>query len=40
MPTVFGERQRRRIEEALRGEWKSTTVEMVKRDASGMPILC
>ncbi|WP_237558769.1 RNA-guided endonuclease InsQ/TnpB family protein [Candidatus Methanodesulfokora washburnensis] len=30
LPIVFGERQRRRIEEALRGEWRFTTVEMVK----------
>jgi IS605 OrfB family transposase len=32
LPIVFGERQRQRIEEALRGEWQFTTVEMVKRD--------
>ncbi len=32
LPIVFGERQKQRIEEALRGEWKLTTVEMVKRD--------
>jgi IS605 OrfB family transposase len=32
LPIVFGEKQRQRIEEALRGEWKFTTVEMVKRD--------
>jgi transposase len=30
LPIVFGEKQR--IEEALRGEWRFTTVEMVKRD--------
>jgi transposase len=30
LPIVFGEKQR--IEEALRGEWQFTTVEMVKRD--------
>jgi len=30
LPIVFGEKQR--IEEAFRGEWKFTTVEMVKRD--------
>jgi IS605 OrfB family transposase len=30
LPIVFGEKQRQRIEEALRGEWKFTTVEMVK----------
>jgi IS605 OrfB family transposase len=30
LPIVFRERQR--IEEALRGEWQITTVEMVKRD--------
>ena len=32
LPILFGERQRQRIEEALRGEWHFTTVEMVKRD--------
>ena len=32
LPILFGERQRQRIEEALRGEWKFTTVEMVKRE--------
>jgi len=32
LPIVFGERQRQMIEEALRGEWELTTVEMVKRD--------
>ena len=32
LPIVFGERQKQRIEEALRGEWEFTTVEMVKRD--------
>jgi IS605 OrfB family transposase len=32
LPIVFGEKQRGRIEEALRGEWKFKTVEMVKRD--------
>ncbi|MBC7113879.1 MAG: transposase, partial [Candidatus Methanomethyliales bacterium] len=34
LPIVFGERQkqRQRIEEALNGEWKFTTVEMVKRN--------
>jgi len=32
LPIVFGEKQRQRIEEALRGEWKFTTVEMVKRN--------
>jgi IS605 OrfB family transposase len=31
-PIVFGERQRQRIEEALKGEWQFATVEMVKRD--------
>jgi len=31
LPIVFGEKQRQRIEEALRGEWKFTTVGMVKR---------
>ena len=30
LPIVFGEKQR--IEEAFRGEWHFTTVEMVKRD--------
>jgi IS605 OrfB family transposase len=28
---VFGEKQRQRIEEALKGEWKFAAVEMVKR---------
>jgi transposase len=32
LPIVFGEKQKQRIEEALRGEWQFTTVEMVKRD--------
>jgi putative transposase len=32
LPILFGERQRQRIEEALRGEWHFTTVEMVKRE--------
>jgi len=32
LPIVFGERQKQRIEEAFRGEWKFTTVEMVKRN--------
>jgi IS605 OrfB family transposase len=32
LPIVFGERQRQRIEEALRGEWQFATVEMVKRN--------
>jgi len=32
LPIVFGEKQRRRIEEALRGEWQFATVEMVKRN--------
>jgi len=32
LPIVFGEKQRQRIEEAFRDEWKFTTVEMVKRD--------
>jgi IS605 OrfB family transposase len=32
LPIVFGEEQRQRIEEALRGEWKFTTIEMIKRD--------
>jgi len=31
LPIVFGVRQRQRIEEAFRGEWKFATVEMVKR---------
>jgi len=30
LPIVFGEKQKQRIEEALRGEWEFTTVEMVK----------
>ena len=32
LPIIFGEKQRQRIEEALRDEWKFTTVEMVKRN--------
>ena len=32
LPIIFGEKQRQRIEEALRGEWSFTTVEMVKRN--------
>jgi len=32
LPIAFGERQRQRIEEALRGEWKFATIEMVKRN--------
>ena len=32
MPIVFGERQKQRIEESLRGVWSFTTVEMVKRN--------
>jgi putative transposase len=32
LPIVFGEKQRQRIEEAFRGEWNFTTVEMVKRN--------
>jgi len=32
LPIVFGEKQKQRIEEALRGGWQFTTVEMVKRD--------
>jgi len=32
LPIVFGEKQKHRIEEALRGEWRFATVEMVKRD--------
>jgi len=32
LPIVFGERQRQRIEEALRGEWQFATVDMVKRN--------
>ena len=32
LPIVFGEKQEQRIEEAFRGEWKFTTVEMVKRN--------
>ena len=32
LPIVFGEKQRERIEEAFRGEWSFTTVEMVKRN--------
>ncbi len=32
LPIVFGERQKKIIEEALQGEWKFCTVEMVKRN--------
>jgi putative transposase len=32
LPIVFGERQKQRIEEALKGKWKFATVEMVKHD--------
>jgi len=32
LPIVFGENQRERIEEAFRGEWQFSTVEMVKRN--------
>jgi len=32
LPIVFGEKQKEKIEEALRGEWKFATVEMVKRN--------
>jgi len=32
LPIIFGEKQRKRIEEAFRGEWKFTIVEMVKRN--------
>jgi IS605 OrfB family transposase len=32
LPIVFGGKQKQRIEEALEGEWKFATVEMVKRD--------
>ena len=30
LPIVFGEKQKKRIEEALRGEWQFSTIEMVK----------
>ena len=33
LPIVFGEKQKQRIEEALRGEWQFSTV-------NGMPISC
>ena len=32
LPIVFGEKQKQRIEEVLKNEWKFATVEMVKRD--------
>ena len=32
MPTVFGEKQQKFIEEALQGKWQFCTVEMVKRN--------
>ncbi len=31
LPIIFGEKKKQRIEEAFRGEWKFTAVEMVKR---------
>lgn len=33
MPIVFGERQKQRIEEAFRGEWQFTTIELVKHNS-------
>lgn len=33
LPIVFGKRQKLRVEEAFRGEWQFSTVEMVKRNA-------
>ena len=33
LPIVFGEGQGQRVEEAFRGEWQLSTVEMVKRNA-------
>ncbi|MGC8832014.1 MAG: RNA-guided endonuclease InsQ/TnpB family protein, partial [Thermoproteota archaeon] len=33
LPIVFGERQREKIEQAFRGEWQFTTVEMAKRNS-------
>jgi len=32
LPIIFGERQKQRIEEAFKGEWKFATVEMVKHN--------
>ncbi len=32
LPIIFGKRQKQIIEEALKGEWKFTTVEIVKKD--------
>jgi len=32
LPIAFGEKQKKRIEGALEGEWKFATVEMVKRN--------
>jgi len=32
LPIIFGEKQKERIEEAFRGEWQFSTVEMVKRN--------
>jgi len=32
LPIIFGEKQKQRVEEAFKGEWKFTTVEMVKRN--------
>ena len=33
LPIVFGEKQKQRIDEAFRGEWKFSTVEMVKHNS-------
>jgi IS605 OrfB family transposase len=32
LPIIFGEKQKQRVEEALRGEWRLATVEMVKHN--------
>jgi len=33
LPIVFGEKQKQMIDEAFRGEWKFSTVEMVKHNS-------
>ncbi|MHA1626316.1 MAG: RNA-guided endonuclease InsQ/TnpB family protein, partial [Candidatus Asgardarchaeia archaeon] len=39
LPIVFGENQKERIEEAFRGEWQFSTVEMVKHNGEWYLIL-
>ncbi|HID90688.1 TPA: hypothetical protein EYP44_01855 [Candidatus Bathyarchaeota archaeon] len=40
LPIAFGERQKDYVESALMREWSFATIEMVKREAFGMPISC